>query len=63
MTRKHFEAIAKILRRNNFDTNPAAGYDEGYANAAMSITVELADYLATQNANFDRQRFLTACGL
>lgn len=41
MTRKHFEALAKLLR-------------EG------ATTEQFADYLETQNPNFDRERFLEA---
>lgn len=50
MTRKHFEAIAAIIK-NTLVT------DRREATATA-----MADYLATQNPNFDRGRFLTACG-
>ena len=62
MTRKHFEAIARIIATNKVET-PAAGFDEGFDAGVSVVASDLADYLATQNPNFDRQRFLTACGL
>lgn len=49
MTKRHFEAIAAILR----DYPPAK---------VMSIGLRLADYFASENPRFDRERFLTACG-
>lgn len=51
MTRKHFEAIAEIIR--------AIPEDVSRSTAAH----DLADYFETQNPLFDRRRFLIACGL
>lgn len=51
MTRKHFEAIAAII-----DAQRDIGVEiQGTAN-------ELAAFFATENPNFDRERFLKACG-
>jgi len=52
LTKKHFKRIAEeinteILKENN----------------AEKLAVKLAEYFATENPNFDRQRFLTACGV
>lgn len=44
-TRQHFEAIADILNAN--------GADEG-------LVLDFAQFLAGQNPNFDRRRFLEA---
>lgn len=56
MTKKHYEAIARVFRRNT-DLPAAAG-------AAVRETArELADVLQADNPRFDRDRFLTACGL
>jgi hypothetical protein len=62
MNRKHFEAIARILNSYRI-ANPAAGFDEGYDAAAKSIALDLAEFLSTQNPNFDRKRFLDAAGI
>jgi hypothetical protein len=48
MTKKHFTAIAKILNTTTQRAN---------------IARSLADYFETENPNFDRERFLTACGI
>ena len=47
MTRKHFEAIAAILKANK---------------ASAELVHEMAGYLATQNVNFNRSRFVRASG-
>lgn len=53
MTRKHFEAIAYIVNvaRQEFDSE-----------TAERIAGDLAAYFQGLNPNFDRVRFLTACG-
>ena len=50
MTKKHFEAIARILREsgNNAET--------------QWIAKELADYFVSENVRFDRARFMNAAG-
>jgi hypothetical protein len=52
MTRKHFEAAAQILA----DADLAR-------EARATIAQDFAEYFATQNPNFDRDRFFAACGL
>lgn len=54
MTRKHFEAIALILKTQR---------EEHDAETAERIADDLAGYFAGVNPNFDRARFLKACGL
>lgn len=56
MTRKHFQAIADVLR---FATERHAGDPC----TRDQIAREMADFLATQNPNFKRTRFLDACGV
>jgi hypothetical protein len=57
MTRKHFEAIARIMR----DHTPVQG--EAVDITHRDTVDALADYFATENPNFDRGRFVAACGL
>ena len=56
MPRKHFEAIAEILRKE------AEWYAVTAPDPVASITEDIADYLATLNPRFDRARFLRAAG-
>lgn len=50
MTKKHFIAIAKIIRE--------------YGDiSTMRLSWELAKYFATTNKLFDQNRFFTACGV
>lgn len=51
MTRKHFEAIARITSMISNETTRAM------------IACEQADYFASQNPNFDRTRYLKACNV
>jgi hypothetical protein len=65
MTRKHFEAIAKIIRDAAavpaFQYPHQREYFDGQVAAVEFITEDLADYFATVNPNFDRERFIRAC--
>ena len=69
MSRKHFEAIAATLRDARITPTDSEispfdeGFNEGSLAASSKIARGLADYFATENPNFDRQRFLKACGL
>jgi len=62
MSRKHFVAVAAILKEKTIET-PAAGFDEGFASATEEIAGELATFFKSENPNFNRSKFLTACGL
>lgn len=65
MTRKHFEAIAARIR-DLFDGNSPvseANFIAGYARGVEDVTKELCAEFARINPNFDRARFLTACGM
>lgn len=57
MTIKHFEAVARIFRNYAGLTARRTQND-----VAKSIAQDVADYFAAENPNFDRERFLTACG-
>jgi len=53
LTRQHFQLIADAIRVTNF-TNPQD---------RIALASEFARKLADTNPNFDRTRFLTACGV
>ena len=63
MTKKHFEAIAKVLR----ETPATITFDDeggvprpGRTICARTLAVELADAFALDNPRFDKGRFLNA---
>lgn len=62
MTRKHFEAIAAIIKATRIPGESSPGFDNGYETATENIASSLASYFASQNERFDRERFLKACG-
>ena len=53
MTKKHYEAIAKIIDIVAHDKHKHP----------HNVAYHLADYFATDNLKFDRARFLQACGI
>lgn len=54
MTRKDFEAIAEVLRQHNLN-----GIGKQYIE---DVIKDLTVVLAVTNKNFDRERFIAACG-
>ncbi len=63
ITKKDFKAIAEIIEAE-FTAYDAIGEDDTEGkHATASIAGHLAYYFATQNPNFDRERFMEACGL
>lgn len=52
LSRKNYEAIAGIISKS-----------EGRYGTLWEIAKDLADYFEGDNPNFDRERFLKACGL
>ena len=72
MTKKHFEAIAKVLRETPIfeietDGVPTITFDDeggvprpGRAICARTLAVELADAFALGNPRFNKDRFLNA---
>ena len=66
MTRKHFKALADALKNSHPAQSP--GYVHGSPESARDCrvwagTVENVAYACRSfNPNFDRARFLTACG-
>ena len=68
MTRQHFAAIAASLKATRPENIPAdafarSPYEAGVWDAWTTTVYGIADTLQGFNLNFDRSRFLTACGL
>lgn len=61
MTRKHFQAIASILR-DNLHAYPETAEDHAENYRVRAIAADLSSYLRGQNPRFDRDRFLEAAG-
>ena len=56
ITRKHFEAIALVIRSSK-------GFYSDAANTRDIIARELASVFEQDNPNFNRKRFLMACDI
>ena len=68
LSRKHYEAVAEILASNvQPKTGYAVGFDEGWATGMeemrQEVANDLAEYFASENPYFDRERFLKAAGV
>jgi len=63
MTKKHFKAIAEILRVHRLNAQNDYDYDHTVQNTVNEIAGDLADYFKSQNPRFDRTRFLQAAGI
>lgn len=66
LTRKHFAAIASCIPSRADDTVQdiwEGAYAVGFNEARIQIAKALADVCKHENPNFDRARFLTACGV
>jgi hypothetical protein len=62
MTRKHYEMIARAIRRT-VDTFGDGSDSDSMALGAVRATAErIADELRMDNSRFDRARFMAACG-
>jgi hypothetical protein len=59
MTKKHFAAIAAVIADELADNDG----DPNAIVAVASVARGLADEFAVFNPNFDRVRFLSACGI
>lgn len=62
-TRKHFNAIAKILNREGPLPGVMTEWNEGATSTHRRITLALAALFAADNVNFDQDKFLTESGL
>ena len=63
MSRKDFEAIARVFAEQADYNLSTIEFDDGHNFAHAKLAENMADYLATTNPNFDRTRFLAACGV
>lgn len=61
LTKKHFKAVAEVIKSQIMQYYIQERH--ACANGVESIAYHLADYFATQNPRFDRERFMKACGL
>jgi hypothetical protein len=64
MTKKHYVAIAEII--TDYKKSQVISLPENnqpYITAASELSLRIADYFVKDNPNFDRNRFLKACGL
>jgi len=61
MTKKHFKAIAEILKVHRLAALDV--YDYGPTNPIDRIIDELGTYFKTQNHRFDRAQFNRAAGM
>jgi hypothetical protein len=58
MTKKDYIAIAEVIRNARFSDD-----DGDYPSDRRSLAGAIADVMAADNPRFDRDRFLTACGV
>ena len=63
LTKKDFKAVAEIITIVIGDGFDETDYDNGWQDAIEDTAKHLADYFATQNPRFDRDRFMRVCGL
>ena len=64
--RQHYKAIAEIIKSNNAASaipEKSKAFDRGVRSAGRWIAGGLADYFASDNPLFDRNKFMKACGL
>lgn len=57
-TARDFDAVAKIIESRWSETMGTEAEE-----LLVDVSCRLADYFASQNDRFDRERFLVACGI
>lgn len=66
MTRKDYEKIASVIADSGLDRMQAlcpTEFEHGREYVRAQIAENMADEFAADNQNFDRARFLKACGV
>ena len=63
MTRKDYIKLAAAIRAQRDIQQSTEPRGKFYRAAIDAVAESIAAVLAADNPNFDRQRFLTACGL
>src|SRR5690348_8365574 len=65
LKRHDYELLVNVIRPRVPHLKPPPGndYGEGYCNALQGLIRALADALAAENKAFDRERFITDCGM
>jgi hypothetical protein len=65
MTKKHYEAIAKDINNayNHAGNLATVSSQDKAQNAIRLLTLSLCNTFITDNKNFNRDKFLTACGV
>jgi len=60
LTQKDFKTVAEIVRKSK---DLIITYSTAKPYVKCDVVDNLADYFATQNPRFDRDRFMRVCGL
>lgn len=65
MTKKDYELLANTIKheRMNWKDNSGPVYGNEAVKALGQFAGHLADHLSRENERFDRDRFLSACGV
>lgn len=63
MTKKDYEAIAKVIHRCLLGERPYDEWEAGFVAGARSIALDLTQIFEADNPRFDREKFLRACGV
>ena len=61
MTKKHYEAIAAILKK--YYTCDTTQRNQLAQQGFLELSSDIADYFTTDNKLFNREKFLSACGV
>lgn len=60
-TKQHYRIVAEIIKNGHGDEKD--NWNSGRWDASKIIAEQLANYFIIDNSNFDRKKFLKACGL
>lgn len=61
--KSRFDFLTAAQARKTSNSDWTQGWDCGYSMATGEIGNRLAELFEAENPSFDRERFLTACGL